>query len=228
MIAQKHILGTFDEALASLRNNVLMMGGLAERSLDRAMKGLFERDDELCAYTIADDEEIDQLEKQIDKDGIELLLRFQPVASDLRRVVSAMKLSSNLERMADQATNIARKALKLNKHPALPEIKLIIPMHEHAVSMFKDSVDAFVREDVELGRAIVGRDDKLDEMNRVLGRRLIERMTQDRDQLRGYLNLMFVGRHLERVGDHATNIAEDAVYAAAAEDIRHQTAAASV
>jgi len=228
MIAQKHILGTFDEALASLRNNVLMMGGLAERSLDRAMKGLFERDNELCAYTIADDEEIDQLEKQIDKDGVDILLRFQPVASDLRRVVSAMKLSTNLERIGDQATNIARRARKLNQHPPLPEIKLIILMHEHAVSMFKDSVDAFVREDVELGRAIVGRDDKLDEMNRVLGRRLIERMTQDRDQLRGYLNLMFVGRHLERVGDHATNIAEDAVYAAAAEDIRHQTAAASV
>ena len=227
MIAQRHILGTFDEALASLRNNVLMMGGLAERSLDRAMKGLFERDDELCAYTIADDEEIDQLEKQIDKDGVDILLRFQPVASDLRRVVSAMKLSSNLERIADQATNIARRARKLNQHPPLPEIKLIGPMHEHAVSMFKDSVDAFAREDVDLGRAIVGRDDKLDEMNRVLSRRLVERMTQDRDQLRGYLNLMFVGRHLERVGDHATNIAEDAVYAAAAEDIRHQTVAAS-
>ena len=228
MIAQKHILGTFDEALASLRNNVLMMGGLAERSLDRAMKGLFERDNELCAYTIADDEEIDQLEKQIDKDGVDILLRFQPVASDLRRVVSAMKLSTNLERIGDQATNIARRARKLNQHPPLSEVDLIGPMRENAVSMFKDSVDAFVREDVELGRAIVGRDDKLDEMNRVLGRRLIERMTQDRDQLRGYLNLMFVGRHLERVGDHATNIAEDAVYAAAAEDIRHQTAAASV
>jgi len=227
MIAQRHILGTFDEALASLRNNVLMMGGLAERSLDRAMKGLFERDDELCAYTIADDEEIDQLEKQIDKDGVDILLRFQPVASDLRRVVSAMKLSSNLERIADQATNIARRARKLNRHPPLPEIKLIIPMQEQAISMFKDSVDAFAREDVELARAIVGRDEKLDEMNRVLGRRLVERMTQDRDQLRGYLNLMFVGRHLERVGDHATNIAEDAVYAAAAEDIRHQTVAAS-
>jgi len=109
MIAPRHILGTFDEALASLRNNVLMMAGLAERSLDRAMKGLFERDDELCAYAIADDEEIDQLEMQIDKDGVAILLRFQPVASDLRRVVAAMKLSSNLERVADQATNIARR-----------------------------------------------------------------------------------------------------------------------
>src|ERR1043166_8356478 len=115
MIAAKHILGTFDEALSTLRNNVLMMAGLTERSLERAMKGLFDRNDDLCAATIADDEEIDQLEKQIDKDGVDILLRFQPVASDLRRVVSAMKLSPNIERVADQATNIARRARKLNQ-----------------------------------------------------------------------------------------------------------------
>src|SRR6202163_2726232 len=228
MIAPKHILGTFDEALSSLRNNVLMMSSLTERSLERAINGLMQRDDDLCANAIADDEEIDQLEKQVDKDGIDLLLRFQPVASDLRRVVSAMKLSSNLERMADQGTNIARRARKLNQHPPLPEVELIAPMYSHAMSMFKDSVDAYVREDVQLGRDVVPRDEKLDELNRVTSRRLIERMAKDPDQLRGYLNLMFIGRHLERVGDHATNIAEDAVYAAAAEDIRHQTAAASV
>jgi len=100
-------------------------------------------------------------------------------------------------------------------------------MNAQAMAMFKDSVDAYVREDVELGRAIVPRDAKLDDLNRVASRRLIERMAQDPKQLRGYLNLMFIGRHLERVGDHATNIAEDAVYAAAAEDIRHQGVAAS-
>src|SRR5512132_684516 len=133
MVIPKHILGTFDEALTSLRNDLLMMAGLAERSLDRALKGLFQRNDDLCTHAIADDEEIDQLEKQIDKDGFELLLRFQPVASDLRRVISAIKLSPNLERMADQATNIARKARKLNKHPALPEILLLTPMQEHAM-----------------------------------------------------------------------------------------------
>jgi len=225
MIAPKHILGTFDEALSSLRNNVLMMSVLTERSLDRAMKGLFERNDNLCANAIADDEEIDQLEKQIDKDGVDILLRFQPVASDLRRVVAAMKLSSNLERMADQATTIARRARKLNRHPPLPEVELIRPMYEHAMSMFRDSVDAFVREDVDLGRAVVQRDDALDELNRSVSHKFVDRMAQDPEQLRGYLNLIFVGRALERVGDHATNIAEDAVYAAAAEDIRHQTVA---
>jgi phosphate transport system protein len=225
MIAQNHILGTFDEALSSLRNNVLMMSSLTERSLERAVRGLLQRDDELCVTAIADDEEIDQLEKQVDKDGVDLLLRFQPVASDLRRVVSAMKLSSNLERMADQAVNIARKARKLNRHPALPECDFIEPMYKHAMLMFKDSVEAYIREDVELAMALKSRDRALDEMNATAGRRLIERMAQDPEQLRGYLNLMFIARHLERVGDHATNIAEDAVYAAAAEDIRHQSVA---
>jgi len=228
MIAHKHILGTFDESLAALRNNVLMMAGLTERSLERAMKGLVNRDDNISATAIADDEEIDQLEKQIDKDGVDILLRFQPVASDLRRVVAAMKLSSNLERMADMATTIARRARKLNQHPPLDEVELIRPMYDHAMSMFKDSVDAFAREDVDLARAVVPRDQKLDELNRMASHKLVDRMAQDPDQLRGYLNLIFVGRCLERVGDHATNIAEDAVYAAAAEDIRHQTAAASV
>jgi phosphate transport system protein len=222
MIAPKHILGTFDEALATLRNNVLMMSSLTERSLERAITGLLQRDDELCAIAIADDEEIDQLEKQVDKDGIDLLLRFQPVASDLRRVVSAMKLSSNLERMADQGTNIARRARKLNRHPALAEAELIRPMFAHAMAMFKDAIDAFIREDVQLARSVVPRDQGLDEMNSSASRRLIERMAEDPDQLRGYLNLIFISRCLERVGDHATNMAEDAVYAAAAEDIRHQ------
>jgi phosphate transport system protein len=226
MVTAKHILGTFDEALTSLRNNVLMMAGLAERTLDRAVKGLLQRDDNLCTTAIADDEEIDQLEKQIDKDGVDVLLRFQPVASDLRRVVASMKLSTNIERIADQATNIARRARKLNKHPALPEVEIIVPIQAHAMAMFKDAIDAFAREDVDLGRAVVVRDKDLDHMNKMANRKLTDRMAQDPKQLRGYLNLIFVSRCLERVGDHATNIAEDAVYAAAAEDIRHQTVGA--
>ncbi len=223
----RHILNNFDEALASLRNNVLLMTSLTERSLSQAMTGLFQRDEDLCASAIADDEEIDQLEKQVDKDGIDLLLRFQPVASDLRRVVSAMKLSSNVERIGDQAVNIARRGRKLSRHPALEEIRLIEPMNEHAMAMFRDSVDAFMREDVELAMTLKPRDKKLDELNANAGSKLIERMAQDPDQLRGYLNLMFISRCLERVGDHATNIAEDAVYAAAAEDIRHRPFVAS-
>ena len=223
MVIRQHILGTFDEALGDLRNDLLTMAGLAERSLDRAIKGLFQRDDNLCTSAIADDEEVDQLEKRIDKAGLEILLRFQPVASDLRQVISAIKLSPNIERVADEATNIAECARKLNGHPPLDEVKLIVPIQAYAKSMFKDSIDAFVREDVELARAVVSRDKQLDDMNASANRQLTERMMQDRDQLRGYLNLILISRCLERVGDHATNIAEDAVYAAAAEDIRHQT-----
>ena len=217
----KHILGTFDDALRSLRENVLMMASLTERNLNHAIEGLLQRDDELCALAIADDAEIDELEKQIDKDGIDVLLRFQPVASDLRRVVSAIKLNSNLERVADQAVSIGRRARKLNAHPTLAELEVIAPMHRHAIAMLRDSMDAYLREDAALAREIKPRDKALDEMNATAGRTLTERMAQDPAQLRGYLNLMFIARCLERVGDHATNIAEDAVYAAAAEDIRH-------
>ena len=223
MVTPKHILGTFDEALSNLRNDLLRMAGLTERNLDHAIRGLLQRDDGLCTKAITDDEEVDQLEKEVDKVGVEILLRYQPVASDLRQVVSAMKLSPNIERVADEATNIAEAARKLNNHAPLAEVNLIVPMQQHAISMFKDSLDAFVREDVDLARAVISRDKQLDDMNAAANRQLTERMMQDRDQLRGYLNLILISRCLERVGDHATNIAEDAVYAAAAEDIRHQT-----
>jgi phosphate transport system protein len=219
----KHILRTFDEALSDLRNDLLTMAGLTERSLYRAINGLLQRDDNLCTKAIAEDEEVDQLEKQIDHAGLQILARYQPVASDLRLVISAMKLSPNIERVADEATNIAERALKLNGHRPLAEVNLIVPIQAHATSMFKNSIDAFVREDVELARAVVSRDKQLDDMNASANRQLTERMMRDRDQLRGYLNLILISRCLERVGDHATNIAEDAVYAAAAEDIRHQT-----
>jgi len=224
-VIPKHILGTFDEAQTALRKDLLMMAGLAERSLDRALKGLLQRDDDLCANAIADDEEIDQLEKQIDKDGFEILLRFQPVASDLRRVISAIKLSPNIERVGDQATNIAKRARKLNRHPPLPEMELIVPIQAYAMTMFKDAINSYVRENVELAHSVCGRDKQLDDMNREANKKLTERMMQDSDQLRGYFNLLLVSRALERVGDHATNIAEDAVYTAAAEDIRHKGAA---
>ena len=223
MVTPKHILGTFDEALSDLRNDLLTMVGLTRRSLHIVMNGLLQRNDTLCKEAIADDEQVDQLEKQIDKVGLEILLRYQPVASDLRQVVSVMKLSANIERVADEATNIAECARKLNGHPPLAEVNLIVPIQAHAISMFNDSIDAFVQEDVALAQSVVSRDKQLDNMNRSASAQLTERMLQDRDQLRGYLNLIIISRCLERVGDHAQNIAEDAVYAAVAEDIRHQT-----
>jgi phosphate transport system protein len=222
MTPSKHILTTFDEALEALRNNVLIMSSLTARSLENALKGLRDRNDDLCLQAIADDEEIDQLEKQIDKDGVDLLIRFQPVASDLRRVVSAMKLSPNLERIADESVSVARRARKLNRHRELAEVELIVAMGVHARQMFQDSVDAYVGDDVAQGRALKARDKTLDAMNVEAARRLLARVDDDPEQLRGYLNLIFIAGHLERVGDHATNIGEDAVYAVAAEDIRHE------
>ena len=227
MIDARHTLKSFDEALTSLRNLVLSMASLSIRSLENALRGLQERDDDLCLQTIADDEEIDQLEKQIDHEGVELLIRYQPVASDLRRVVSAMRISPNLERIADEAVSIARRARKLNRHRELREVELITKMALHALAMVRDSIDAFTREDPDRGRDLIGRDDPLDEMNADSARQLLVRAGEDPEELRGYLNLLFIARHLERVGDHATNIGEEAVYAAAAEDIRHQRPAAT-
>lgn len=217
-----HILTTFDQALAALREDVLTMSRLTLRSLDNALNGLRQRDEELCLQPIADDEEINQFEKQIDKDGIELLLRFQPVASDLRRVIAAMKLSPNLERIEDESVALARRARKLALHPPLAETELIHPLGDYAREMVRDSVEAYVREDAEKGRSLKARDKILDGMNKDIARRCLAPAAEDREQLRGYLNLVFIARHIERIGDHATNIGEDAVYAAAAEDIRHQ------
>ena len=222
MTQQKHTLTDFEEALKALQSNALLMASLATRSLENALQGLRERNDDLCLQAIADDEEIDQLEMQMDKDGVELLIRFQPVASDLRRVVSAMKLSPNLERIADESVSIARKARKLSRHPPLAEVELITPLGTHAKEMLRDGIDAYLREDVELGRGLKERDKRLDQMNAAAARNCLARIGHDPEQLRGYLNLMFIAGHLERIGDHATNIGEDAVYAAVAEDIRHQ------
>jgi phosphate transport system protein len=217
----KHILETFNAALTNLQNDLLMMAGLVERNIRNAYKGLVTRDDDLCNVAIADDEEIDALEKQVDQDGIELLRRFQPVASDLRQVVTAMKVNSNLERIADQATNIAKKARKLNRNPILNEVNLIEPLFQDAMSMYKDALRAYTERDVELAMTIRQRDKKLDTLNVDANDRLTEAMAQCPSRITDYLNLLFIARHLERVGDHAKNIAEEVVYAVSAEDIRH-------
>ena len=220
--SSSHILTDFDDALTSLRNRVLHMATLTTRSLTNALNGLAQRDDDLCLKAIADDEEIDQLEIQIDKEGVELLLRFQPVASDLRRVIGALKLSPNLERVGDESVSIARRARKLIRHEELPEVAWVSEMGARAMLLFNDSVDAYTRNDADLGRSLKARDKPLDAMNADLLRRLLGQVPQNPEHLRGYLNLTFIAGHLERIGDHATNIGEDAVYAADAEDIRHQ------
>src|SRR6516165_12464321 len=200
----KHIRSGFDNALGSLRNDVLMMSSLAERLLENAIQGLLKRDSDLCNITIADDEEVDLLEKQIDREGIELIIRFQPVASDLRAVISTMKLSGNLERVADQSVAIARRAKKLNQRPAVPETALIEPLYREALGIFRDSLRAFVDGDSNLALQLKPRDRYLDTLNADLNNRMMERMTVDPEQVPTYLNIIIIARALERIGDHAT------------------------
>jgi phosphate transport system protein len=222
-----HILGSFDEALGNLRNDVLMMASLTERNLDRAFRGLFERDEELCNLVIADDEEIDTLEKQVDKGGIDLLMRFQPVAIDLRSIIASMKLSANLERIADQATGIARRARRLNQSPLLGESHLIERMTSDVTRMLKDSLRAFTDGDLELAATIKPRDRQLDQTNAEINQQLTDLAQKQPANIQGYLDLIFIARNIERIGDHATNIAEDAIYVKAAQDVRHVKAEAA-
>jgi len=203
------------------RKNALMMGSLTQRSITRAWKGVMERDEGACNTVIADDEEIDVLEVQIDHDGIGLLLKYQPVASDLRQVIATMKFSANLERISDQAVGIARRARKLNLKPSLPEVAEVEVMFRHADAMVKDAIKAFADEDAELARTLKGRDRELDALNRDYAEKLTDLMQKNPLQIEGYLELIFVSRFLERIGDQATSIAEDTVYAVNAEDIRH-------
>ena len=198
-----------------------MMASLTERNLQNAMSCLLDRKAELCAITIADEHEINALEKKVDEDGVSVLLRFQPVASDLRQVVSTMKLGSNLERIADQAVKIARRSRKLSMEAELDEAMSLGPMFVEATNLFRDSVRAYADGDVDLARSIRERDREIDQMNQNIANDLTASMAQSPERIPDYLNLLFIARHLERVGDHAKNIGEDAVYASAAEDIRH-------
>ncbi len=218
----RHIYATFDKALNALKDDVLMMATLTERNLNSAMNGLFKRDDDLCTAVIADDEEIDQLEIQVDGDGIAIMLRFQPVASDLRQVISAMKVSGNLERVADQAVNIARRARKLNQVAVLEQTDLLETMYWEAIGIFKDSVRSYTEGEIDLAMSLKARDKKLDDLDGQIGQELTELMVKHPGNVKAYLNVIFIARHLERVGDHAKNIGEDAIYAAVAEDVRHQ------
>jgi len=217
----KHIRSNFDLALNSLKNDALMMSSLTERLLDNAIRGLLKRDGDLCDLTIADDEEVDVLEKQIDKEGIEIMIRFHPVACDMREVISTMKLSANPERIADQSVVIARRARKLNRRPAVQEVFLVEPLYRMALGIFRDSLRAFIDGDTELALRLKPRDRELDHLNAELNDRLTERMGLNPEQVPSYLDIVFIARALERIGDHATNIAEDAFWQAQAEDIRH-------
>jgi phosphate transport system protein len=219
--ARPHTLTTFTAALDQLRSTVLMISSLTRRNLQNSIKGLMERDDDWCNNSIADDEEIDLLEMQIDREGIEVMSRFQPVASDLREVISSIKIGANIERIADQAVNIARRARKLNEQPELAELHLLDELILHSMEMFDDAIRAFAERNGDLAKGIKPRDKELDQLNRNLTDTLVNRMQDDSTNLPGYLNLIFISRCLERIGDHSASIAEDVVFAVHAEDIRH-------
>lgn len=217
----RHILAPFDTALDALRGRIFLMTGLVERSLRGAQEGLLLRDVAACNRVIADDAEIDDLEIGIDRDGLALLVRFQPVAGDMRRVLAAMKLGSHLERVADQATSIARRARKLNDMESLPETALIGPMFEYAITLLKDSVAAMSDEAPGAALAVKQRDRELDRMNKEFAARITARMAEDPRHAEAYVNLLFIAGSLERVGDCAKNIAEETFFMVSAEDIRH-------
>jgi len=217
----KHISSSFDSALYGLRNDVLMMSNLTDRIFQTAIEALLNRDSELCGHVIAEDEEIDILEKQVDQDGVSLLIRFHPVASDMREVVSAMKVSTNLERIADQSVTIARRAKHLNDRPALRELALLEPPYRLALTIFHDSMRAFADGDYELARTLKPKDRELDSVIDNLNEKLVERASSDSEFVPSCVDLIFVARALERIGDHATNIAEESFWRDQAADIRH-------
>lgn len=216
-----HILSNFEEALRELRNNALMMASLTERNMENARKGLFERDEDWCNTVIADDEEIDTLEVQVDKDGIGIMLRFHPLASDMRNVIATMKFSVNLERVADQAVNIARRARKLIGRAPVPQAAELEPIFKYSMDMLHDSIRAFADNDQVLARGLRERDLPLDEMNRSFAEKITTLMSQNVEHIPSYMDLIFIARFLERIGDQAKNIGEDTVYAVSAEDTRH-------
>ncbi len=221
MESARHILTSFEDALDNLRIDVLMMSSLASRSLENARKGLFERDEDWCNTVIADDAEIDVFEIQIDSEGIEIMLRFHPFASDLRNVIAAMKTSVNIERASDQSVGIARRARKLIALPLMPSTARIEPIFNLASSVFNDAIKSYADSDIELARTIKGRDKELDELNHEFADDLTELMPQNPDHIRGFMELIFIARCLERIGDQAKNIAEDTIYAVSVKDIRH-------
>jgi len=216
-----HISSSFDGALYDLRNDVLMMSSLTDRNFQSAMSALLKRDTDLCYHVIADDEELDVLEMQIDEEGVRLLIRFQPVASDLRAVISAMKIDGHLERIGDESVTIARRAKKLNSEGALQEVALLEPPQLIAWSIFRDSIRAFADGDCELARNLKFKDRELDAMTNEVIERLTSRISLGSGATHSYLDLIFVARALERIGDHATAIAEESFWRDQGDDIRH-------
>jgi phosphate transport system protein len=210
----------YAEEMNQLKESLLAMASHAESALTRAMRAIVERDDLLARAVMDDDNIIDQFEVEIDDIAIHLLAKA-PVATDLRMTTVAMKISQNLERIGDSAVTIARRAVDLNTEPQLKAYVDLPRMASMSLEMMRDSISAFINREPDKARAVVRRDTEVDNLNRQLHRELSSFMVERPANISRCLNLMVISKCLERIADHATNIAEDVVYLYEAIDIRH-------
>lgn len=210
----------YTEEMTRLKDNLLAMASHAESAVARAIRALTERDESL-AHSVQDDDNIlDQFEIEIDDTAIHILAKA-PLATDLRLTTVAMKISQNLERTGDEAVTIARRAIDLNSEPQLKPYVDLPRMAAISLEMLRDAITAFINRDPEKARAVVPRDQQVDEINRQLHRELSSYMVERPATISRCLHLMVISKSLERVADHATNIAEEVVYLYEAKDIRH-------
>jgi len=211
----------FDDAMAAFKEKLLTMGSYAESAVSQAVQAMTERNDTLALQVQENDDIMDQFEMEIDDMAISLLSKA-PLASDLRLITVAMKISQNLERVGDEATTISRRAIELNQEPQLKAYIDIPRMAAMALGLLKESLDAFVNKQAEKARAVVPRDKEVDGLNRQFYRELSGYMVENPATIGRCLNLMTISKSLERVADHAANIAEEVVYLCEARDIRHE------
>jgi phosphate transport system protein len=210
-----------DDELSSLRDRVLLLGGEAEQALERAMYALCERDSEVAREVLRHDDCIDHLEVEIDRQCIDIIALRQPAARDLRFVISVAKMAPVLERIADHACNIARTAIDLNNEPELKSVYELRKMAEHALKMLRAALDAFTSSDPLTAREIIKSDSEINDLYNHIFHGLIEMMvTEPATATRG-ARLLFVAKHLERIGDYVTDICELTVYMAEAAFIKH-------
>lgn len=216
-----HRLGNFEVALREARDSVFRMASIAEQNLESAIRGLLTRNSELCNTAIVEDDEVNFLERKIDADSFEILMRYNPVASDLREVIAGMKVANNLERISDEAQNIARRARKILKHPEIKEAALIEPLYEKALGIMRDGMRSYAEGDTDLAISLYDRDKSLDVAHNDIIRELTKQMDSESARMKSFLHLIFIVRSLERVGDHSVNIAEDGIFLESATDVRH-------
>jgi phosphate transport system protein len=214
----------FHEELEALKQTLLAMGGLVEDQIRRVMRALLERDDDLAREVVERDREVNAYDVEIDEQCVQLLALHQPAASDLRFITTAMKIVTDLERIGDQAVNIAQRALELHQEPQLKPYVDMPRMAEMAQNMVKESLDAFVTRDTELARRVCGEDAAVDALKEQIFRELLTFMMADPRTIPRALRLILISRFMERVADHATNIAEMVVYMVEGKMVRHTLA----